>query len=104
MGREQTKRIRWDKWPDKKEKKEEEKRKKKTEERDREKKEGKRGFPLLSKIYEDWTVGFRPSKRQSSSTRRELPVGTKIWEFRQTLKGREFSYLDYFYPKSHLMG
>ena len=30
-------------------------------------------------------------------------VGTKILEFRQTPQGKEFSYFDYFYPKSHLM-
>ena len=76
MGREQTKRIRWDKWADKKENKKkkekryEERRKKKTKQREREKKKkGKRGFLLLPKIYGDQTVGFRRSKMQSSSTR-----------------------------------
>ena len=43
------------------------------------------------------------SKRQSWSTRRELHMGTKILAFRQTPRGREFSYLCYFYPKGHLM-
>ena len=33
---------------------------------------------LLSRIYEDRTVGFRRKKRQSSSTRRELRVRTRI--------------------------
>ena len=53
-------------------------------------------FSLLSKIYEDRTDGFRWSKRQSSSTHRELCVGIKILEFRQTPRGMEFSYLVYF--------
>ena len=46
---------------------------------------------LLSKIYGDRTVGFHWSKRKSSSTRRELRVGTRIWGFRQTSRGRGFS-------------
>ena len=58
---------------------------------------------LLSKIYENRTVGFRRSKRQSRSTYQELRVGTKILAFCQTPRGREFSYLCYFYPKGHLM-
>ena len=53
-------------------------------------KKGKKDFSLLSKIYGDWTDSFRRSKRQSSSTHRELCVGTKILEFRQTSRGREF--------------
>ena len=55
------------------------------------------------KIYGNWTVGFRRSKRQIWSTRRELRVGTKSLAFRQTPRGREFSYLCYFYLKGHLM-
>ena len=39
---------------------------------------------LLSKIYGIRTVGFHRRKRQSRSTHRELRVGTKILEFRQT--------------------
>ena len=39
-------------------------------------------FSLLSKIYENRTVGFHRSKRQSWSTHRELHVGIKILEFR----------------------
>ena len=58
---------------------------------------------LLSKIYGNRTSSFRRSKRQSSSTHRELRVGTKILTFRQTPRGREFSYLCYFYHKGHLM-
>ena len=77
----QTKRIWWDKWADKKEKRGREKRKKKGAERGKEKKE-KKGSPLLSKIYGDRAVGFRRSKRQSSSTQQELRVGTKIIGFR----------------------
>ena len=48
---------------------------------------------LLSKIYGNWIVGFRRSKRQSRSMHRELRVGTEILEFCQTPQGREFSYL-----------
>ena len=51
---------------------------------------------LLSKIDENRIVGFCRSKRQSRSTHRELSMGTKILEFRQTPQGREFSYLGYF--------
>ena len=64
------------------------------EERERERE--KDFFLLLSKIYGNWIAGFRWSKRQSRSTHRELHVGTKILEFRQTSRGREFSYLGYF--------
>ena len=46
------------------------------------KKKGVRGetekLYLLSNIYEDQAIDFRRSKRQSSSTRRELRVGTRI--------------------------
>ena len=42
------------------------------------------------------TVGARRSEKKSRSTHRELFVGTKILEFRQTPRGREFSYFDYF--------
>ena len=42
---------------------------------------------LLSRIYRDQVVGFHRSKRQSSSTRQELRVGTRIESFRQTPKG-----------------
>ena len=51
---------------------------------------------LLSKIYGNQTVDFCWRKRQSRSTHRKLRVGTKILEFRQTPRGREFSYLFYF--------
>ena len=51
---------------------------------------------LLSKIYGNRTRGFRRSRRQSRSTQREICVGTKILEFHQTPRGREFSYLCYF--------
>ena len=60
--------------------------------REREKKK----VPLLSKIYGNRIVGFSRSKRKIRSTHYELRVGTKILEFRQTLRGREFSYFDYF--------
>ena len=58
---------------------------------------------LLSKIYENWTIDFCHSRRQSWSMWRELRVGTKILAFRQTPRNMEFSYLGYFYPKGHLM-
>ena len=51
---------------------------------------------LLFNIYGNRTVGFHQSKRQSRSTHRELRVGTKILEFHQTPRGREFSYFGYF--------
>ena len=44
----------------------------------------------LSKIYGNRTVGFRRSKRQSLSKRRKLRMVTKILEFHQTPRGREF--------------
>ena len=67
-------------------------------ERKREERERKKNFfsSLLSKIYGNRTVGFHRSKRQSQSTHRELHVSTKILEFRQTPRDREFSYLGYF--------
>ena len=30
-------------------------------------------------------------------------MGSKILEFRQTPRGKEFSFLNYFYPKNHLI-
>ena len=65
------------------------------EKRERER-EGNFFFSLHSKIYGNRTVGFRQRKRQSRSMHRELHVGTKILEFRQTPRGREISYLGYF--------
>ena len=61
-----------------------------------EKERGKGVISLLSKIYGNRTIGFRPSKRKSRSTHQELRVGTKILEFRQSPRGREFSYFGYF--------
>ena len=46
---------------------------------------------ILSRIFGDRTVGFRRSKRESSSTRRELRVGMRIQSFCQTPRGRGFS-------------
>ena len=65
----------------------------KKKERKKNKEEGKwsEKFYFLSKIYGDRAVGFRRSKRQSSSTRREFRVGTRIWGFRQTPRDRSFS-------------
>ena len=43
---------------------------------------------LLSIISSDRTVGFRRSKKESSSTRQEFRVGMRIRGFRQTPRGR----------------
>ena len=51
---------------------------------------------FLSQIYENRTVDFCRSRRQSWTTRRELRVGTNILAFLQTSRGRKFSYLCYF--------
>ena len=53
---------------------------------------------ILSSFPGDPTVDFRRSKKQSSSSRRELWVETGIGEFRQTPRGRGFSY-SVFIPK-----
>ena len=58
---------------------------------------------LLSHIYGNRTVDFCQSRRQSWTTRRELRVGTNILAFRQTTRGRKFSYLCYFEPKGYVM-
>ena len=47
---------------------------------------------FLSSFLEDPTVNVRWSERQSSSSQRELRIETKIREFRQTPRGRGFSY------------
>ena len=73
----------------KEEKREENKKKERGGNEKREKR--KRGFHILSKIYGDWAVDFRRSKKQSRSTQRELRISTKIKEFCQTPRGREFS-------------
>ena len=58
---------------------------------DRERERNKKGdFPSVP------TVGTRQSEKKSRSTHNELRVSTKILEFRQALRGREFSYLEYF--------
>ena len=69
---------------ERKEKKKKEKKRKKEEKRSEK-------LHLISRIYEDRAIGFRWSKRQSSSTRRELRVGTRIRGFLQTSRGRGFS-------------
>ena len=80
----------------------ERKRKKRKQKKEEEKMSEK--LHLLSRIYGDRIVNFRRSKRQSSSTRRELHVGTRIRGFRQTPRGRGFSpTLVIFLSKSHLM-
>ena len=71
----------------------EKEKKRKEKERKEKKEEGKwsEKLYLLSKIYGDRAVGFRQSKRQSSSTQRELHVGIRMWGFRQTPRCRGFS-------------
>ena len=59
------------------------------EKKEKKKKSGERSS-TFSKIYGDRDVGFRRSKRQSSSTRREFRVGTRIRGFHQTPRGRGF--------------
>ena len=58
---------------------------------------------FLSQIYENWTVDFRQSRRQSWTTRRELRVGTNILAFFKTSRDIKFSYLCYFEPKGNVM-
>ena len=65
--------------------------------------ERKKNYSLLSKIYENWIVDFRLSKRQSWFTHRELRLDTKILEFHRIPRDREFVYLGYLYIKNHLM-
>ena len=82
-------------------------RREKEKERKEKKEEEKRSenLHLLSRFYGDWTIGFRQSKRQSSSTRRELRVGTRIRGFIQTLRGRGFSPTRFYsWSKSHSNG
>ena len=66
---------------EKKEKKRETDSKRRDKRRERERKKNL----LLCKIYGNQIVGFYQNKRQNRSTHRELYVGTKILEFRQTL-------------------
>ena len=53
-------------------------------------------FLLLSKIYGNQAIGFHRSEKKSWSTHQELLVGTKILEFRQTPRGKDFSYFGLF--------
>ena len=68
-------------WGEKKEKKEKIERRRRRREK----------LHLLSSFPGDRTVGFRRSKRESSSSRQELQVETRIGEFRQTPRGRGLS-------------
>ena len=74
------------------------KRKRKKRKLKKEKEKRSEKLHLLSRIYGDRTIGFSRSKRQSSSTCRELHVGTRIRGFRQTLRGKGFS------PASVILG
>ena len=58
-----------------------------TRERERNKKGDFLGIP---------TIESRQFESKSRSTHRGLRLGTKILEFRQTPRGKKFSYLDYF--------
>ena len=65
-------------------------------ESDREKERERKGREKLKGGFTSIPmVETRRSEKKSRSTR-ELRVGIKILEFRQTPRGREFSYLDYF--------
>ena len=71
-------------------KKKKRKKKKRKEKKEEEKMSEK--FHLLSKIYGDRAIDFSQSKRQSSSTRRELRIGIRTRGFLQTPRGRGFSH------------
>ena len=60
-------------------------------------------FSLLSKIYRNRTVGLRRNKKAKSIHALRAMRGHKILAFRQTPRGREFSYLCYSYLKGHLI-
>ena len=64
--------------------------KRKKEERER-RKRWREKLHLLSRFDGNRIVGFRLSKRQSPSTRQGLLIKTKIRDFRQAPRGREFS-------------
>ena len=51
-----------------------------------EEREMEREFQLLSTIYRDRLVGIRPAKNESSSTRREVRVGTENMGFHRGFK------------------
>ena len=51
---------------------------------------------FLSSFLEDSTIGVSRSKRQSSSSRRELRVEIGIGEFRVTPRGRGFFLLGFY--------
>ena len=85
------------------ERKSREKEKERKEKREEEKRSEKLHF--LSRFYGDQIVDFRRSKRQSSSTRRELRVGTRIRSFSQTPRVRGFSHTRFYsWSKSHSNG
>ena len=101
-GKEETSHLNcWTKFDG--ERKSREKEKEIKEKREAEKMSEKLHF--LSRFYGDRTVDFRRSKRQSSSTRRELRVGTRIQGFRQTMRVRGFSHTRFYsWSKSHSNG
>ena len=68
-----------------------EKRKEGRKKEKRERKMRREKLYLLSIISGDRSVVSRRSKRQSSSMRQGLRIETKIWGFRQALRGRGFS-------------
>ena len=72
------------------------KRKKRERKTDREREEEKWASTFSLRSAEIRFGDFRQGKKQSLSTRREFRLGTRIWDFRQTLRGKEFSYFDYF--------
>ena len=70
----------WIKFGGEREKEGRKNKKRKKEKKRKKKRRGVRSSTFL-RIHENRTVGFRQSKRKSSSTRRELHVGTRIWGF-----------------------
>ena len=57
--------------------------------KEKEEVEEERSSPF-SRFFGNQTVGFRRSKKRSSSTRRELHIEIRIRVFRQTPRGRGF--------------
>ena len=71
----------------------------------REEKKRSERLQLLSRISGDRTIEFCWSKRESSSTQRELRMGTRIRSFRKTPRGRSFSPTRFYsWSKSHSNG
>ena len=81
--------IRWER----REKGGKEKEKKKKEKKRKKKKRGVRSSTLSLRFTEIGPSVFVEARGKVPSTRRELHVGTRIWGFRQTPRGRGFSHI-----------